>query len=397
MKSIHQSLLALFTILLLLTGCQVQSPEATAAVTQEAPSILGSGAADIVIEGRLVPRTSATLSFTVTGQVAEVLVAEGELVETGQVIGRLGGQAPIEAALKTAELELLAAQQALQSLDENQAAIQNQALAELTAARQAVQDAQRYLDSITGERLQNEVDGAQAQVVIAENRLESARDNYEEYAEEPDTDTTRASYRLRLTEAQRAYDEAVRQLDDLQGDGYAFLLQQAQNTLKAANNRLELAETNHADASQGPDPDAVEAAKARVTAAQANLSAAQANQEQLDLRAPMAGTLVESTLRVGEVILAGQPVAQIADLSDWIVETSDLTEMDVVNIAVGQTVQIAADALPGLPFTGSVLSIRNIFQEVRGDVTYTARISLPVPDPRLRWGMTLLVTFTPVE
>jgi hypothetical protein len=51
------------------------------------------------------------------------------------------------------------------------------------------------------------------------------------------------------------------------------------------------------------------------------------------------------------------------------------------------------DALPDLELTGTVESIDDFFEEKRGDVTYTARILLNESDPRLRWGMTVVVTF----
>jgi hypothetical protein len=34
-----------------------------------------------------------------------------------------------------------------------------------------------------------------------------------------------------------------------------------------------------------------------------------------------------------------------------------------------------------------------LFEEKRGDVTYTARIRLDNIDPRLRWGMTVATVF----
>jgi hypothetical protein len=59
----------------------------------------------------------------------------------------------------------------------------------------------------------------------------------------------------------------------------------------------------------------------------------------------------------------------------------------------GQNVTIVPDALPGIELTGSVERIDDIFEEKRGDITYTTRILLDEVDPRLRWGMTVVVTF----
>lgn len=386
-------LVFLFTTLLFLTGCQSKAPSESITVNLGETPALGSSANEILIEGRLIPKTAITLSFAATGHVQEILVHEGELVKAGQLIARLGGRQQAEAAIKVAEMELLIARQALQSLNKNQAAAENQAFLSLNTARQSVQDAQTYLDSITGDHLQNEIEGAKAQLVIAQNRLDNATDNYEEYSDEPETDTTRASYRLRLTEAQRTYDEVVRQLDDLRGEGYIFIFQQAQNMLEGAKTQLQLADEQYAKVSQGPDADALNAANARIDAATASLVAAQTALENFDLRAPAAGTLAQSNFQVGELVTTGQPVGVLADLSEWYVETIDLTEIDIVKVHVGQIVQVTADALPEKEFYGKVVAIRDTFQEIRGDIAYLTRIKLDHADPSLRWGMTVLVTF----
>jgi HlyD family secretion protein len=83
----------------------------------------------------------------------------------------------------------------------------------------------------------------------------------------------------------------------------------------------------------------------------------------------------------------------LADLEALRVETTDLSEIDVVGVSVGQAVRISVDALPGLKLTGKVISISDAYQETRGDITYTTRIELDNTDPLLRWGMTVLVTF----
>ena len=83
----------------------------------------------------------------------------------------------------------------------------------------------------------------------------------------------------------------------------------------------------------------------------------------------------------------------LADFSQWYVETDNLTEIEVVDIAVGQAVTIVPDAMPEVELTGSVDTIADFFEEKRGDVTYTARVILDEVDPLLRWGMTVVLTF----
>jgi len=87
----------------------------------------------------------------------------------------------------------------------------------------------------------------------------------------------------------------------------------------------------------------------------------------------------------------------VADTSQWYVETSDLTELEVVDVAVGQNVSILADALPDVEMSGIVEEISQSFKSQGGDILYTARIKVDDVDPRMRWGMTVEVTFEPLE
>ena len=63
----------------------------------------------VIAEGRLVPNEFVQLAFVSGGQVADILVEEGDQVKSGEVIARLGDRETLEANLATAELEVLVA------------------------------------------------------------------------------------------------------------------------------------------------------------------------------------------------------------------------------------------------------------------------------------------------
>jgi multidrug resistance efflux pump len=84
----------------------------------------------------------------------------------------------------------------------------------------------------------------------------------------------------------------------------------------------------------------------------------------------------------------------VADTSQWFVDTSDLNELDAVKVSLGQKVDITADSLPGVKMSGVVDEISETPKNQGTDVLYTVHIHLDTPDPRLRWGMTMEVTFT---
>jgi len=87
----------------------------------------------------------------------------------------------------------------------------------------------------------------------------------------------------------------------------------------------------------------------------------------------------------------------VADTSQWYIETSDLTELEVVDVAEGQNVSILADALPEVEMRGVVEEISQSFKSQGGDILYTVRIRVDDIDPRMRWGMTVEVTFEPSD
>ena len=89
------------------------------------------------------------------------------------------------------------------------------------------------------------------------------------------------------------------------------------------------------------------------------------------------------------------PAVQLADLSEFQVKTSDLTELEVVRILEGQAVEIMPDALPELTLLGKVTRIAESFTTQAGDILYTVTITLDESDPDLRWGMTVELTFLP--
>lgn len=210
--------------------------------------------------------------------------------------------------------------------------------------------------------------------------------------------------RIRLAQAQRgnenALDDAQERIEDAEED-LAFALADPKN-LDVALAEAEVARWEAAvrdaterlaDAQAGPDPADVALVEARITAAQSALQATDDALSRLELRAPFAGTLARIDLKTGEQVAAGIPVVILADFTTWVVETDNLTEIEVVRVEPGQTVTIALDALPDAEFTGTVRTIESIFEEKRGDITYTVTIDLTATDPRIRWGMTAVTTF----
>jgi len=389
----------------------------------------------ISAEGRIVPADSVNLSFNLSGEVAEILVEEGDIVQAGDIIARLGDREAFEAAIAGAELELeaakieqtgldlertgaelelLNARQALDLINENWPTQATAAQEALKNARQAVYDSERNLGYLISPASQSNIDAASAQVVLARDALDKAKDDYEPYEDKPEDNLRRALLQQRLAEAQQIYDRAVRQYNALVDTTNEFDLSQSEATVRIAQARLDQAQEDYDKLVEGPDPDDVAIAEARIAtaesrlasidaraglldarirAAEASLASVQANLDNLDLTATIDGTIVELDLIVGQDVNPGVPVVLVADFSSWYVETDNLTEIEVVDVTLDQNATIVPDALPELAINGHVTKIQDVFEEKRGDITYTTRVQLDESDPRLRWGMTVVVTF----
>jgi HlyD family secretion protein len=162
-----------------------------------------------------------------------------------------------------------------------------------------------------------------------------------------------------------------------------------------AQARVQAAQRTYDDVKDGVDPDELELAQAALDQAEAQLHAAETALAQSELRAPFAGVVTALDLRHGEFVAPGIPVAWLADFSDWRIETTDLGEIDAVNVNVGDTASITLDALPDVELNGTVDSISGFGETRQGDITYKAVLRLEPPYPELLWNMTAYVTILP--
>ena len=82
----------------------------------------------------------------------------------------------------------------------------------------------------------------------------------------------------------------------------------------------------------------------------------------------------------------------MANLANWQIETEDLTELDVIAVKSGSSVNLSFDAIPGLTMGGVVQYVKPVGQDERGDVVYTVVIEPEKSDERMLWNMTATVS-----
>lgn len=358
--------------------------------SQSAPVVSGEG---VVASGTVAPAKQAQMAFALGGKLEAVNVEVGDKVEAGQVLARLAGTEQLQAALSRAELEVLVAQQALKELEDNLLEEQTAALQALKDARQAVRDAERKLRGFGVSSEPIDIQVARSNVALAKRALDQALKDFKPYENKPEDNLKRAALLNKLSEAQKRYDNAVEQLNRLSGIIVPeFDYQQAQTDLEIAQSRLKLAEERYELLLNGPDPEALALAQARLKSAQDQADAARASLADLELKAPFAGTVSKVNFQSGEWVVPGQAVLVLADLDHLQVETTDLGERDVPKIEVGQPVLVLVEAL-NEEISGQVSLIAPLADILGGDVVYKITIVLDTQPPGLRSGMSVEVQF----
>jgi multidrug resistance efflux pump len=126
---------------------------------------------------------------------------------------------------------------------------------------------------------------------------------------------------------------------------------------------------------------------------EARLHAAEAKVASFAVTASFDGVVADLNAKVGSTVNEGQIAATLADFSDWVVKTTDVTEIDVVNLSEGQPVKVTFDAFPDVELDGNVISIARLYTENQGDVVYEVAVVLTETNPEMRWGMTADVAF----
>ena len=138
----------------------------------------------------------------------------------------------------------------------------------------------------------------------------------------------------------------------------------------------------------GARDESIAAAAATVAEAEATLRRAEAALATSQLRAPFFGTVTELEVNLGEMVQAGETVVVLADLSRMQIETTDLSERDVVRVAAGQPVVVFVEAL-STDIPGRVARVASQATVIGGDVVYTVLVELDEQPADLRWGMSV--------
>jgi len=371
-----------------MTACANQ-PTAATPSSAEPASIAADG---VIAEGKLKPLQAVNLAFQVRGMVEEINVKIGDPVKMGDVLARLANFDQAMAQLSGANLELIQAQQAYDQLLRTEGLGHADSWTAYMNAQIVRAEAELAWEALNLDDIENRIDDAKAEVEDREADLNDAKDEFDKYKDLDQDNTRRKTAEDALETAQEDYNEAVRNLDEImqERDAVRAALDSALATETEAKYQFE-------QTVDGPNKEQLGLLSSRLDNAKAQVAAAEDALSNYQITAPFGGVVAEVAVEVGEQVTAETRAVSVVNTSSWIIETTDITELEVVNLAVGQKVTFTADALSDITMNGEVTEISQSSFVQGGDVIYTVRIQANDIDPRLKWGMTVEVAFESTE
>jgi len=309
--------------------------------------------------GTIRARQSATLYWQTSGFVGEVGHVVGDAVSEDTMLYKLD-DSRLPAEMLQAQLSLLNAQTGLKNLESDT-------------------DLQRVT-------LQNNIANAQNSLTTLEQNLLALTD--------------RGCTDWRLTNLQTAYDNALENYRDWSTQARWLQVQAARADLdycdpvviasetESLNSQINLQKQNIATwqaelekIANGPDPETKEKLELQLKLAEKQLEAQAIN-------APFDGTITSLNYKLGDMVTAGSPAAQIADLSELFVDVP-VSEVDIPQIKVGQEAELVFDAFFDQTFAGTVVEVATIGVNTAGIVNYNVSIQLDANHEGIKPGMTV--------
>jgi RND family efflux transporter MFP subunit len=215
--------------------------------------------------------------------------------------------------------------------------------------------------------------------------------------------------------AQSEFDTAYRQYNDALTSSAAETIMEARAQVAAAQSSYDYAldylmslqteedalQVRVAQAGVGQAEAAVTQAEGNLAQAQAALDLANLQLDRVNIKAPISGTVIFTSVRVGDMAIAGGTVMTIANLEELEL-TVYIPETWYGQIVLGKKVDITVDSFPAEIFKGEVVRIadsaeftpRNVQSaDGRATTVYAIKIAVPNPSLRLKPGMPADVDF----
>lgn len=302
----------------------------------------------VVATGRVGALARVELASTMTGAVAEVLAGEGDSVQKGAPLVKFRDDGRGEAV--------------------NQArALTAQSEAALEQADKAVKRAEASLLGVTGVALP-----------LGEKALQMAA---------TELDLARLDHERAKSLFEKGYISRA-ELDRAEGALNLAGLRLAQRNTETEAKKEGGAELKNAQAALEEARAAHKTAGAAVKTARAGLSLALAKAQDLVIKAPADGVIIERLVEKGDVAMPGRTLLVLSRKG----KTEIITSIDEKNLPLlkeGQDAAVSADAFPKAPFKAVLSTI--VPAVLSSDGTVKAKFDVPEPPPFLLPDMTVSV------
>lgn len=358
------------------------TPDSAVAQTDNAPTVEQRDV-NVVVDGTgvITPERTLFLTFRTGETVAAVNVEVGDTVSTGDVLAQL--------VTDDLQLQVDLAQEGVNGNQANYDSLLEEPTAlELAQANASIASAQASLASaiLAQDTSDEQILVSCAGLLNAEDALETAQDTYDDYVEAgydvdpnflPDPDSEAGTV---LRDAQSNYDVAAANCDITTANT------DTDANIAAARAQLEQAEAALDDLNAGASATQLASAESQLNTSELQLQQAQNSLGDATLVAPFDGLVTDVAIVEDQRVGEGTVAVTLVDNSQLHVITR-IDELDIVDIALGQTAEITLDAVPDTILTGEVTRISPVANTEQGITTYDIRVDLVDDNESVRLGM----------
>lgn len=388
---------------------------------------------EVSVTGRVVPLSSADLSFERGGKVASVFVDVGERVSRGDVLVRLDSSELLAQRLQAkanldyekvrlAELqrgarpeEIAVYEARVKSAESALLEANNTYIDRLKLAYDAMQDAvyaktdplfenprttyPKLLVPIPDQRLVTQLEAERITVgktleVVGGNPdsltggVEQGINEVKKYLDDlllgVSSLQPSSSYGRESIDAAKTNILAAR--TNLTSSQTAIIA--AKEKYETAARALEVAQNEYELKRAPATPEAILAQEARIAGMEATLASIDAQIAKNELRAPFSGIVTRQDAKRGETVAANRALVSLQTAEKYEIK-ANVPEVDVAKVAVGDPARVTLDAYGSSVFFPATVSAIDPAETIIGGVpTYTVTLRFDSTDERVKSGMT---------
>lgn len=296
---------------------------------------------DAQIDADIVP-----VPARISAPVVELRVAENQPVHAGDVLVVLDDR-EARARLEEAEARLTSAQATADAADADAEVAKTNAYGNRAVAEAGVRSA-----SAGAAGARDQIAAAEATLRSAEAKLAQARSDVER-----DRKMLEAGAIPKITadQSETAYNVALGNRDDARARLSSLRASAAQANGHIAEANATAEKNRNVDVVVNQALAKAKAARAQVASAEAARDLAKLQLSYCQIVAPQDGVISKRSVVVGQMVSAGQPVAQLISPKVWV--TANFKETQVAAMHVGQKAHFSVDAFPGVELKGTVESL----------------------------------------